>query len=120
MSEIEITTQSLRSIWEGSWGSISPTPRSVEAVQFRKMENGKEIEIVAYPYRLLTRWSLKPGRPERMEIEVASETVTIAGRGLERLMEALNEGQLQCVREQGERDLAGELQVYSIVVKRVR
>ncbi len=114
MSDAKTIADTLTTVWEGSWGSISPSPHSVETLRLCKLENGKEVELISYPYRSLTRWSLKCGQPERLEIEAAGESIVITGRGLKRLAEALDEGQLRCVREQNENDKAGDLLVLSI------
>lgn len=117
MSETKMSEKSLRSAWEGSWGAIEPAPHSVEAVTFYKMDKGIEVELISYPYRLLTRWSLKPGTPDRLTIDVSGESLIITGVGLKRLLQALVAGQLESVREQAEEEQSGRLQVYSIQFK---
>lgn len=117
MSDTKTITQALSTIWEGSWGSISPSPHSVETVRFCRVKNGVEFELVSYPYRLLTRWSLHLNEPEQMQIEIADEIVVIIGRGLRRIMEALDGAQLQLVQEQRNEQPSGELAIYSIELK---
>lgn len=120
MSEEKKISLALSTIWEGSWGSISPSPHSVETVRFCRVKNGIESELVSYPYRLLTRWSLRLGEPQQLQIEIADETVVIVGRGLRRVLEALDGGQLQLLREQRNEPPFSALVIYSIELKSKR
>jgi hypothetical protein len=84
--------------WHGRWGRIAATPHSVEVVSFVFGRNGQEIH--SYPYRTLSRWAWKAGPPETLDILGGRERITICGRGLQRLAEALEHGQLRVAREQ--------------------
>lgn len=53
MSDAKTIADTLTTVWEGSWGSISPSPHSVETLRLCKMENGREVELISYPYRSL-------------------------------------------------------------------
>ena len=81
----------------GSWGVIVPATTRLDALRF-SMEPGK---IVSYAYRTVIRWEWLPGPPETITLAVGPDIVTVAGHGLKRLMDALDETSLQVVFQEG-------------------
>ncbi len=57
-------------------------------------------ETHSYPYRALSCWHWQGGPDEEeMRIEAGSDLVTVKGRGLDRLVEALDRNSLELLRE---------------------
>jgi len=57
-------------------------------------------ETHSYPYRVLSSWRWLGGvGEEELKIEAGSDLVTIKGRGLNRLAEALDQNTLEILRE---------------------
>lgn len=84
--------------WQGSWGSIAPTPHSVTTLCVERAGDSKE--RYSYPYRGLSRWMWKEGEPEILEILAGKDRIILTGIGLQRLLEALDAEQLEQVCEQ--------------------
>ena len=74
----------------------------------------------SYPYRSLSRWKYRKSySSEEILLQAVTDTVTITGRNLEKLVEALDHGKLDLVREMGEGDSmsSSPIIVQSIAVK---
>jgi hypothetical protein len=79
----------------GPWGQINPEPQSVVVLRLCKKLSPSTEETHSYPYRALSCWHWHGGGAEEtLEIEAGSDLVTVTGRGLERLAEALDLGSL--------------------------
>jgi hypothetical protein len=89
----------------GPWGRINPEPESVTVLRLCKKTSPSSEETHSYPYRALSCWHWRGGvAEEKLEIEAGSDLVTVTGRGLERLVEALDRSALEVLREiEGER-----------------
>ena len=87
--------------WSGSWGRISPTPRSVDTLRICKGQTSEEIH--SYPYRVLSSWHLRGvgHDTEELKIEAGPDLVTVVGRGLSRVAAALDLGSLEVLSETG-------------------
>jgi hypothetical protein len=74
----------------------------------------------SYPYRSLSRWEYRKAySSEEIIIRAVTDTVTITGKNLEKLVEALDQGKLDLVREMGDESAlsASPIIVHSISVK---
>ena len=84
----------------GPWGRINPEPQSVVVLRLCKKTSPSSEETHSYPYRALSCWHWRGGvADETLEIEAGSDLVTVTGRGLERLVEALDRGTLETLCE---------------------
>ncbi len=84
--------------WNGPWGSIDPTPHSVEILCVQIEQEAGKPRISYYPYRTIGKWNWSMGAPETLEIQIGGSQLNISGTGLRRLDEALNTGQLRLVQ----------------------
>jgi hypothetical protein len=84
----------------GPWGEINPEPQSVVVLRLCKKTSPYTEETHSYPYRALSCWHWRGGvADETLEIEAGSDLVTVKGRGLDRLVEALDLGTLKILCE---------------------
>ncbi len=85
--------------WSGLWGSVVPDVKSLSMLRIElPAQNGKQ-EIHAFAYSGLSRWSCrKTGEDEEWEICFAKQLVKAQGRGLGKLIDALDEGRLKILR----------------------
>ena len=84
----------------GPWGRINPEPQSVVVLRLCKKTSASTEETHSYPYRALSCWHWRGGvDDETLEIVAGSDLVTVTGRGLERLVEALDRSSLEILRE---------------------
>ena len=87
----------------GPWGRINPEPQSLVVLRLCKKTSPSTEETHSYPYRALSCWHWRRGvADETLEIEAGSDLVTVTGRGLERLVEALDRSALEILRETSE------------------
>ncbi len=93
----------------GPWGRINPEPQSVVVLRLCKKTSLSTEETHSYPYRALSCWHWRGGRDEEeLEIEAASDLVTVNGRGLDRIVDALEKGSLEKLCEIGNESAASE------------
>jgi hypothetical protein len=84
----------------GPWGRINPEPQAAIALRLCKKTSPSSEETYSYPYRVLSSWHWRGGiAEEELEIEAGSDLVTVTGRGLERLVEALDRSALEILNE---------------------
>jgi hypothetical protein len=84
----------------GPWGRISSDPHAVAALRLCKKAPQSSEESYSYPYRVLSFWHWRGGKTEEeLQIEAGSDLVLVKGRGLDRLVEALDRGVLEILRE---------------------
>jgi hypothetical protein len=84
----------------GPWGRINAEAQSVVVLRLCKKTSLSTEETHSYPYRALSCWHWRGGvAEEKLEIEAGSDLVTVTGRGLERLVEALDRSALEILRE---------------------
>lgn len=104
------------------WGRINPTPQSVQTLRIGKGTGATWEETTSYPYRVLSSWHWQRDmQEEELEIEAGPDVVTIRGQGLIRLVDALDSGSLESVREASPPTLAtGEdaVVVKSLVIEK--
>jgi hypothetical protein len=90
---------SLTEEFKGFWGEIAPANQSVYAIRFCRGQ-GDERESFSYPYHVLSKWHWTAGNPEILEVHAAGDSIRIEGRGLEKLMNALDVHRLIRVNDQ--------------------
>jgi hypothetical protein len=85
--------------WSGPWGRISPTPRSVDILRICKGMSSEELH--SYPYRVLSSWHLLGvgQNQEELKIEAGPDLITVIGRGLSRIADALDQSSLELIAE---------------------
>ena len=83
----------------GPWGRINSEPQSVVALRLCKGSGGTE-EATSYPYRVLSSWVWRSNHDqEELRIEAGPDVVTVLGHGLARVVDALDLGALETLRE---------------------
>ena len=83
----------------GPWGRINPEPHSVVALRLCKGSGSNE-ETTSYPYRVLSSWLWRSNHDqEELRIEAGPDVVTVQGHGLARVVDALDQGALETLRE---------------------
>ncbi len=89
----------LRDPWSGLWGSVVPDVKSLSMLRIElPAQNGKQ-ETHAFAYSSLSRWMCrKTGEDEELEIHFGKQVVKLQGRGLGKLIDALDEGRLKLIR----------------------
>lgn len=89
----------LRDPWSGLWGSVVPDVKSLSVLRVElPAQNGKQ-ETHAFAYSSLSRWMCrKTGEDEELEIHFGKQSVKVQGRGLGKLIDALDEGRLKLIR----------------------
>ena len=103
--------------WDGPWGSIDPTPQSVETLCVQIEQEAGKPRIYYYPYRTIGKWNWSMGTPETLEIQIGGVQLTVSGTGLRRLAEALNMGNLRLVQLNKPLALNGEIRIQSIFLE---
>ena len=83
----------------GPWGRINLEPQSVAALRLCKGNLVGE-ETTSYPYRVLSSWVWRSNHDqEELRIEAGPDVVTVLGHGLTRVVDALDLGALETLRE---------------------
>ena len=83
----------------GPWGRINPEPQSVVALRLCKGSGSSE-KTISYPYRVLSSWLwCNHHGQEELSIEAGPDVVIIQGHGLARVVDALDQGALETLRE---------------------
>ena len=106
----------------GPWGRINPEPQSVAILRLYKKTSPSSEETHSYPYRALSCWHWHGGvADETLEIEAGSDLVTVTGRGLERLVEALDRSALEilCDAPNKNAGIEDSIGILSIAITRV-
>ena len=84
----------------GPWGRINAEPESAVVLRLCKKTSPSTEETHSYPYRALSSWHWAGGvSEEELKIEAGSDLITIKGRALDRLVEALDRNALEVLRE---------------------
>ncbi len=104
----------------GPWGRINPEPQAVTTLRLCKKTSPSTEETHSYPYRVLSSWHWRDGTGEEvLKIEVSSDLVTVKGRGLDRIVEALDRNALETLCESHQKGESTEGQpvfISSIVI----
>jgi hypothetical protein len=109
--------------WSGPWGKINPSPQSAQTLRVCKGVSSAGEETHSYPYRSLSSWYWRRElQGEELKIEAGPDVITIRGKGLIRLVEALDAGELETVREGSGimESLENTIVVASLMVEKAR
>lgn len=81
-----------------AWGELADAGEAVGVIR---------IECTAgdysFPYHVLSRWALHAGPPESLVIQAGKDTVTVHGRQLSAVRDALETGRLRVLRATSQR-----------------
>ena len=85
--------------WSGLWGSVVPDVKSLSMLRVElSAQKGKQ-ETQGFSYSSFSRWSYrKTGEDEELEIHFGKQLVKVHGRGLSKLIDAMDEGRLKLMR----------------------
>jgi hypothetical protein len=84
----------------GPWGRINPEPQSVVVLRLCKKPSTSIEETHSYPYRVLSSWHWHSGTgEEELKIEAGSDLITVKGRGLDRIVLALEREALEIITQ---------------------
>jgi hypothetical protein len=103
--------------WDGPWGSIASEPQSVETLCIQIEEVVGKPRIYYYPYRTIGKWNWQLDDPETLEIQIGGIQLSISGKRLRRLADALNLGQLRLISVGPHRPLGDGIYVHAIVIE---
>ena len=110
--------------WSGPWGKINPSPQSAQTVRLCKGVSSSAEESFSYPYRSLSSWQWRRDlQREELRIEAGPDAITIRGKGLSRLVDALDTGALETVRERSsatEASLENTILVESLIIEKTK
>jgi hypothetical protein len=103
--------------WNGPWGRINPASETFDVIRFCQGGPGRGQTTHSYPIRVISSWHWEEGHgDEQLRINAGADLIVVKGRGLERIVEALDRGTLELLRE--ESDLIDE-QNRSISISRI-
>jgi hypothetical protein len=85
--------------WTGPWGRINPGSPSFDVVRFCQGTIHANQKTHSYPYRVISSWHWRDGEMEELKIEASADLVTVMGRGLDHIVEALDRGILEILCE---------------------
>ena len=84
----------------GPWGRINPESQSVVVLRLCKKTSPSSEETHSYPYRALSCWHWRGGTgEEELKIEAGSDLITVKGRGLDRIVLALEREALEIITQ---------------------
>jgi hypothetical protein len=86
--------------WTGPWGRINPTAAVCDVVRFCQGATNATQQTHSYPYRVISSWHWSNNAiVEELKIEAGADLVTVKGRGLDRIVKALDRGLLEILCE---------------------
>ena len=89
--------------WNGPWGRINPTSETFDVVRFCQGTSGRTLKTHSYPFRVISSWHwTQETDEEQVRIKAGADLITVRGRGLERIVEALDRGTLELVCEESD------------------
>lgn len=74
-----------------AWGRMTREDELARAICFSFSTGGR---TVSFPVAAIARWEFSPGNPDSLVLKASQETITILGRKLATLRDALNAGRL--------------------------
>jgi hypothetical protein len=107
----------------GPWGRINPEAQSVVTLRLCKKLSPTSEETYSYPYRVLSSWHWRSGvGEEELKIEAGGDLISVKGRGLDRIVDALDRGTLEILCEvpdegtsmEGSRILLSSIRITSV------
>ena len=81
-----------------AWGDLAEPGEQVGVIRF-ECEDG----AYSYPYHALSRWVLQAGEPECLVVQAGKDRLTVRGRELNVVRDALDVGRLRVLRTVKER-----------------
>jgi hypothetical protein len=85
--------------WSGLWGVVVPDAKSLSMLRVELQTKEGKQEMHAFAYSTLSWWVCRRVTDqEEWEISFGKQCLRVEGRGLERLMDALDEGRLKLIR----------------------
>lgn len=111
-----------------SFPTREPLARPTPPLWGRQLDEGKSAPVVrfaqpqrvcSFPYHTLNWWELEAGDTETLTIHTTARVITIRGRRLAVIRDALDAGRLELVQQMTERASAaapGETTIHSITV----
>jgi hypothetical protein len=85
--------------WSGLWGNVAPDVKSLSMLRVELPAQNGKLETHGFAYSSLSRWSCrKTGEDEELELHLGKQLVKVQGRGLGKLIDALDEGRLKLIR----------------------
>jgi len=85
--------------WTGPWGRNNLGTPSFDVVRFCQDATHATQKTHSYPYRVISSWHWTNGETEELKIEASTDLITVKGRGLDRIVEALDRGTLEILCE---------------------
>jgi hypothetical protein len=76
-----------------TWGELADAGEQVGVIRFECAAGD-----YSFPYHVLSRWALHAGPPESLIIQAGKDTVTVHGRQLSAVRDALEAGRLRVLR----------------------
>lgn len=76
-----------------SWGLLTDGDETAQVVRFVVGDKS-----VSFPLHAFKRWEFMPGATEMIAVRTEAETITITGRGLAAVRDALDAGELLVLR----------------------
>ncbi len=76
-----------------AWGELAEPGESVGVIRFEC-----EDEAYSYPYHTLSRWVLQARHPECLVVQAGTDRLTVRGRDLEVVRDAMDAGRLRVLR----------------------
>ncbi len=91
--------------WNGPWGRINPTSETFDVIRFCQGTAGRNLKMHSYPVRVISSWHWTQEQDEeQLRIEAGADLITVRGKGLERIVEALDRGTLEVLKESAHLD----------------
>ena len=85
--------------WSGPWGRINPTSAGFDVVRFCQRPDRAPEQTHSYPYRVISSWHWTDNFPQELKIQAGVDLIMVKGRGLDRIVEALDRGTLEILCE---------------------
>lgn len=76
-----------------AWGDLAEPGEPVGVIRFECEEGA-----YSYPYHALSRWVLRPGQPECLIVQAGKDRLTVRGRDLDVVRDALDIGRVRVLR----------------------
>ena|ERR1700761_2246164 len=106
--------------WNGPWGRINPASETFDVVRFCQGTSGSRRTTHSYPCRVISSWHwTQENDEERLRIKAAADLITVTGRGLDRIVEALDRGTLELLCEESDLpdDSSREIAIFKIEIE---
>lgn len=98
-----------------AWGQLSDEGRTASVVRFAVPGR-----TWTFPYHVLQWWSLEAGDTETLSVHAGAQVITLRGRKLAAIRDALDSGRAELVQQMSDRSVAanaGDTVVHSLTVQ---